>query len=74
LFEGLYNRLIAVNIYKFGWFLYLYGDQGFFEYVGPNGFYNLVWFNYRSRLWLPSLYLEQFIYIGCVFILILFFL
>jgi proton-translocating NADH-quinone oxidoreductase chain L len=54
-FDIIYNHYIARPIYKLGWWLYKYGDQGVFEWLGPQGIYyvlsqklQVTWITLRS--------------------------
>ena len=41
-FDILYNRYIATVFYKVGYDLYVLGDQGLLEFIGPQGIFNTL--------------------------------
>lgn len=54
-FDMLYNNFIAKKVYVFAWYLFKYGDQGIFEWMGPQGISYYLLNNIRNTYQLFSL-------------------
>lgn len=72
-FDVFYGSFIAKIVFKLSWILYIYGDQGFLEWLGPQGLYYHFSLKTRFLVWITPIYLKLLIVYFVLFSIIIFY-